>query len=288
MARAGPAHHDKTRNSMSRRSNRVSPKTTALFAGGVALAVIVLSATVGPAVGTGVGLALVVVAFKVLIDDAMARRVSHLDNLFTQYECLEQLYRHIQPVEPFPSTRSYRGSPDFLLEIYQRITRHRPRVVVEGSSGLSTVVCGYALQRLGQGEVIALEHEARFTEDTRQMVARHGLSGVARVCHAPIVRHDIRGQSWLWYDFKGADLPDEIDLIVIDGPPSDLQKKARYPALPLLIDRLKVGGLLLLDDAARGGERRAVEDWQAQFPNIAVEQVPLEKGLVVVTKTRAA
>jgi predicted O-methyltransferase YrrM len=120
------------------------------------------------------------------------------------------------------------------------------------------------------------------------MVARHGLSGVARVHHAPIVRHDIRGASWLWYDFSGADLPDEIDLIVIDGPPSELQKKARYPALPLLIDRLKVGGILMLDDAARGGERRAVEDWQAQFPNISVERLPMEKGLVVVTKTRAA
>ena len=100
------------------------------------------------------------------------------------------------------------------------------------------------------------------------------------------MQHSIRGRSWLWYDYSLADLPDEIDMIVIDGPPSNLQKKARYPALPLLIDRLKVGGLLLLDDAARGGERRAVEDWQAEFPNIEIERVPLEKGLVVVTKTR--
>ena len=271
---------------MARRNRQVPTGLALLFAAGTALIVAILSQYTSLAVTVGVGLALVIIAFKSMLDAVLARTARQQDNVFTQYECLQQLYQYIKPVQPFPTTRSFRGSPDFLLEVYQRIMRHTPRVVVEGSSGLSTLICGYALQQLGGGRVISLEHDAFFAGVAQDDVARHGLGAIARVQHAPIVQHSIRGRSWLWYDFTRAGLPDEIDMIVIDGPPSNLQKKARYPALPLLIDRLKVGGILLLDDAARGGERRAVEDWQAEFPNIEVEHVPLEKGLVVVTKTR--
>lgn len=271
---------------MSKDNRRIAPKTFVPYAVGVALVVIVLSRYVSPGVGAGVGLAISVLAFKQMLEEVLSKIARQQDNLFTQYECLKQLYLHVKPVEPFPATRSYRGSPDFLLEIYRRIMSTSPRVVVEGSSGLSTLVCGYALRQLGEGRVISMEHEAFYARSSQEIVDRHGLGQVARVHHAPIVKHAIKGRTWLWYDFEKVGLPDEIDLIVIDGPPSGLQKKARYPALPLLIDKLKVGGILMLDDADRGGERRAVDDWKAEFPNIDVEHVPLEKGLVVVTKTR--
>jgi predicted O-methyltransferase YrrM len=273
---------------MSKDNRQVSTRTAALYAVGIALLVIVLSRYVSTGVGVGAGLALAVAAFKNLLDEALDRTARQQDNLFTQYECLKQLEHYVKPITPFPTTRGYRGSPDFLLELYRRVMRHQPRVIVEGSSGLSTIVCGYALQQLGAGRVISMEHEAFYAGVSQADVERHGLGHIARVHHAPIVKHTIKGHEWLWYDFEKCDLPEDIDLIVIDGPPSGLQKKARYPALPLLIGKLKVGGLLMLDDAARGGERRAVEDWKAEFPNIEVEHVPLEKGLVVVTKTRAS
>lgn len=271
---------------MARRNRQVPVGLAVLYAVGTAFVVAILSEYLSLAVGVAVGLALVILACKDMLDAVLARIARQQDNLFTQHECLQQLYQYIKPVQPFPATRLFRGSPDFLLDVYQRILRHKPRVVVEGSSGLSTLICGYALQQLGSGRVISLEHDASFAGVSQDDVDRHGLGAIARVHHAPIVQHSIRGRSWLWYDYSRADLPDEIDMLVIDGPPSALKKKARYPALPLLIDRLKVGGILLLDDAGRDGERRAVEDWRAEFPNIEIEQVPLEKGLVVVTKTR--
>jgi predicted O-methyltransferase YrrM len=269
---------------MSTRPNRLPTRPALLHAAGIAVAVLLLSATLGPSAGVAVGLAWTVLAGKHLLDLALARADARRDNLFAQHECLEQLYRLIQPIVPFPTTRSYRGSPDLLLEIYQRILRDKPQVVVEASSGLSTVIAAYALRRNGSGRVVSLEHEAQFAEDTRRMLREHGLEALAEVHHAPIVGHRIGDADWKWYDLKAVALPSPIDLIVVDGPPSSLQKKARYPALPLLIDRLRVGGTLLLDDADRGGERRAARDWQAQHPNVRVEHLPFDKGLVVVTK----
>lgn len=273
---------------MAKRDKRIRTETVALYAGGTTIAVWLPARFGSEGVALAAGFALSILAVKAMLDEALQASARQRDNLFTQYECLQQLYLYLKPVQPLPTTRSYRGSPDFLLELYQRIMRHRPQVIVEASSGLSTVVCGYALKQLGEGRVISLEHEAAFAAASREEVDRHGLGGIARVCHAPLVPHDIRGARWLWYDFARAELPADIDMIVVDGPPSGTQKKARYPAVPLLIDRLRVGGIVLLDDAARGGERRAAEDWAAQFPNLEIERLPLEKGLVVATKLRAA
>lgn len=207
------------------------------------------------------------------------------DNQFAQYECRQQLLQFIQPQRPFPATRGYRGSPDFLLEVYARIKALKPEVIVEGSSGLSSIVCGYALQQLGRGQVISMEHDAHYADLSQQAVVDHGLENIVNVRHAPLIKHTIKETAWQWYDFKSVGLPNTIDFIVIDGPPKRLQDKARYPALPILIKSLKVGGVLMLDDADRSSESEAVKDWQAEFKNISVEYIPLEKGLFVVTKT---
>lgn len=271
---------------MAKRDKRIRTETVALYAGGTGLSVWLLADQVSQGAALAAGFALAIVAMRAMLDEALQVSARQRDNLFTQYECLKQLYLALAPVQPLPTTRGYRGSPDFLLELYRRIARHRPRVIVEASSGLSTLVCGYALKQHGGGQVISLEHEAAFAAAAQEDVERHGLGDVARVCHAPLVPHEIGGRRWLWYDFARAGLPAEIDMLVVDGPPSGTQKKARYPAVPLLMDRLKVGGVVLLDDAARSGERRAAEDWAAQFPNLAIERLPLEKGLVVATKLR--
>ncbi|MES9855801.1 MAG: hypothetical protein ABW166_04240 [Sedimenticola sp.] len=40
-------------------------------------------------------------------------------------------------------------------------------------------------------------------------------------------------------------------MLVIDGPSGFIQKHSRYPALPLLFDKLSNNGMVFLDDAAR-------------------------------------
>ena len=40
---------------------------------------------------------------------------------------------------------------------------------------------------------------------------------------------------------------DKIDLFIIDGPPVNSSRNARYPAIPLLFDKIKKGSIILLD-----------------------------------------
>lgn len=52
-----------------------------------------------------------------------------------------------------------------------------------------------------------------------------------------------------------------VDLLVIDGPPEATGNWARYPALPLLREKLRSGAVVVLDDTHRADERAILEAW---------------------------
>ena len=47
-----------------------------------------------------------------------------------------------------------------------------------------------------------------------------------------------------------------------------LQKHSRYPALPLLFDKLSDSCVIFLDDATRNDEKEILAFWQRDFPNL--------------------
>ncbi len=76
----------------------------------------------------------------------------------------------------------------------------RPGLVVECGSGSSSVWLGHVLRRLGHGRYVALEHDERYAEVSRTEVARHGLSDVVEVRHAPLLPVTVDGEEQPWYD----------------------------------------------------------------------------------------
>ena len=70
-----------------------------------------------------------------------------------------------------------------------------------------------------------------------------------------------------WYALEG--LPQTgIDLLVIDGPPAEIRKLARYPAGPLLFKYLNPGSSVFLDDASRQDEKTILKIWLQEFPTL--------------------
>ncbi|MGF1644544.1 MAG: class I SAM-dependent methyltransferase [Thiotrichales bacterium] len=206
------------------------------------------------------------------------------DNIFQQHECLNQLNVRLAPKVPLPHTRRYRGSPDFLLELHHLIKQHKPEFIVEASSGVSTLVAAYTLQQLGHGRIVSLENDARYARASRALLEEHGLLPYASVIHAPLTSFEIEGQKWLWYEISKASLPEQIDMVIIDGPPDRVQRNARYPALPLLIKRLSSRGLLILDDASRPTESRIIRMWQKRYKDLKVTSVSTEKGMAIISR----
>ena len=181
---------------------------------------------------------------------------------------------------PLPPTRGWAASPDFLLTIFRQAMSQKPEVMVECSSGTSTVILARAAELNGRGKVYSLEHEPVFAEKTRQELERCGLSHRATVIDAPLVKHRIGDKDWLWYDVSG--LPDMgVDLMVVDGPPFMIGELARYPAGPVIFPRLTPGAAVYLDDADREPETEIVKRWAAEFPDFQTSIEYCEKGCSV-------
>jgi predicted O-methyltransferase YrrM len=117
------------------------------------------------------------------------------------------------------------------------------------------------LQMIGGGEFISFEQHQDFSDKTRAWLADYGLKADLRAVPLVPSPGDWPG---LWYDH--GPLPDQIDLMLIDGPPWTIHPFTRGAA-STLFGRMAPGGVVMLDDGARPGERIVAHRWKKSFPN---------------------
>jgi hypothetical protein len=203
---------------------------------------------------------------------------------YSQVEALFSLYFTLKPGGALPRTRSWAASPDLLKTIMDLVFEKKPDLVVEASSGVSTLIIAYCLKRLGKGRVISLEHELRFAILGQERIVMHGLEDFASVVHAPLVQVELDGQQWVWYDLKDLPPAASIDMLIVDGPPGKIQKLARYPAVPLLHARLSDRATVVLDDGNRADEREIAARWAREYPDLTAEYLKLEKGAFLLRR----
>ncbi|MEN8180709.1 MAG: class I SAM-dependent methyltransferase, partial [Pseudomonadota bacterium] len=158
----------------------------------------------------------------------------------------------------------------------------KPSLVLECSSGLTSLMLARCCQINGAGRVVSLEDGEEYVGNARAFINRYKLGEVASVIHAPLQKTDVDGAEYLWYATRK--IPDQpIDMLVIDGPSGFIQKNSRYPALPMLYPRLADGCRVFLDDAARPDEQEIVAMWQAAYPELEQETIETERGCSILT-----
>lgn len=183
--------------------------------------------------------------------------------------------------DALPHLGSWKADAGFLTLLVDHIERARPQTVVELGAGASSLVAARALQRSGGGRLISCDQHAGFVQATRQWLRDNGVEAELR---ATPFRRAPGGWPGIWYD-HGA-LPARIDLLVIDGPPWTIHPFVRGAA-ETLFDRLPVGGTVLLDDAARPGERMVARTWRRRWPGFEFALVHAgSKGTLVGTRVR--
>lgn len=199
-----------------------------------------------------------------------------------QQRALIELAAGLGARAPLPPMTDWAVLPDLGRLLVETVLDLRPGTVVECGSGTSTVLIAYALERLGRGHVVALEHDPAQAERTEELLRRHGVARWATVRRAPLMPHAVGGETFRWYDVGAEPLPERIDLLFVDGPPGGVQPLARYPAVPVLRERLSPGAVVLLDDAARPDERAVAERWASELPDMALDLVATAKGTAIL------
>jgi predicted O-methyltransferase YrrM len=188
-----------------------------------------------------------------------------------EVEALLQLYDKVTPLAPMPPSAGWALKPAGLLNLYALTERWRPKLVLELGSGTSTVWIAYALTGNGRGRLISLDHLEEYAARTRAALELHDLSGRAEIRYAPLNDVRVGEQTFQWYDRSALDDLHDIDMVFVDGPPGSTGPDARYPALPILLDRLADGAVIVLDDIDRPDEQEIVDRWLKDTPGLFTE-----------------
>jgi predicted O-methyltransferase YrrM len=125
-----------------------------------------------------------------------------------------------------------------LLYMLARNSQARNIVEFGTSFGVSTLHLAAALRDNGGGHLISSEFEPSKVAQARATIAVAGLSDLVEIREGDALETLAR------------DLPDEIDLVLLDGA------KGLYPAILSLVEsRLRAGALIIADNA----------DWSAEY-----------------------
>lgn len=206
------------------------------------------------------------------------------ENLYQQLEALISITSILPLRSPLPPMRGWAISPDFGVLLLAEILKKKPQRVLELGSGVSTLLIAYCLEKAGHGRVVSFDHDLNYCEKSRDRVKEHQLGNIAEVVHAPLREVQLNQGKWDWYDTARMDPDFKIDLLVIDGPPGQIQDISRYPALPLLHEYFSDDITILLDDAGRTDEQSIVSMWIREFPEFVHEYVSAEKGAAILRR----
>jgi len=112
-------------------------------------------------------------------DDLSIRRTIY--NNYAQIESLFSLFSLIKIADVLPPMRSWAISPDFANLLLCIINEHRPKIIMEMGSGVSTLIAAYGLKKVGNGSVISLEHDEKYALISMNKIHQHGLDEIATV-----------------------------------------------------------------------------------------------------------
>ncbi|MDH5573703.1 MAG: class I SAM-dependent methyltransferase [Gammaproteobacteria bacterium] len=179
--------------------------------------------------------------------------------------------------DDIPYTPDWSAAADFLQIITDYCLKHKPATILECSSGLSTLILARCCQINKYGKVYSLENGKEYADKTAAYINHYQLQNYATVIHAPLTEIILQGHPYQWYETSN--IPESrIDMLVIDGPSGFIQKNSRYPALPLLYNKLSKQSIVYLDDAAREDEQAIAQLWKKEFEFITHQYIETERG----------
>lgn len=261
-------------NKTTSRYVRICPKSLLLLAaiGSLSVAALALVAPLGMvSIAAYTSLGVIIVGGSAVTIVLCARRlanrmVSQLSlQIGTQVGGLLPLMSLVGP-HPFAPLGGSALSPAAAGRLVSLIATERPQTIVELGAGSSTLLLTRLKETLGlEGHIVSIEQDSNFAALVRRQV---GTSCSGIVVTAPIQYE----QEPTWYDRATvlAAVPDDLDLLIVDGP-SDVEGSGlRSPALSALRPKMADRCLIFVDDIDRMPEQRMVEEWQADNPDLSL------------------
>ena len=162
---------------------------------------------------------------------------------------------------------SYSLSPTVIVHILNEIILLKKKIIVEFGSGLSTLFIAKLISNNNlDATLFSIDHDENWQNTLRKSLDLHGVIGNVNLIYAGIeqVSTSFTGNQCLWYSksILMDALPEEIDLVIVDGPSYSTGEYSRYCAVPFLKDRLSDNYSIFIDDVFRKGENEILRKWK--------------------------
>ncbi|WP_020404347.1 class I SAM-dependent methyltransferase [Gracilimonas tropica] len=150
---------------------------------------------------------------------------------------------------------------------------------VEFGSGSSSVRLSQAFEN---ADIYSVEHDEEYAGKTRELKENYLATDNLKIIHAPLQWQKLDGR--LYKSYSKVELPDDLDAVLIDGPPY-WTRRGREFCMYQVYDKVRKGGKFFLDDASRLDEMKIVKNWLSLYPNsFECKRYKTKKGLLVLTK----
>ena len=200
-----------------------------------------------------------------------------------QIEAMQSIYSTFTFNAPLSATRKMAASPDFLKLVVETIMINKPKLVLELGSGVSSIIASKSLEKNGNGKLISIDNNDKYAKFTRERLSMENLTDVARVITSELKMQIINEQNYMWYESTFLkEINQNIDLLIIDGPPRIINKNARYPAIPLLKNYFSEKIIILIDDGNRQDDSQTIKKWLFEFDDFISEYIDTEKGAFIL------
>lgn len=203
---------------------------------------------------------------------------------YSQIESLFAIYKLLKTDNILPPFRGWAISPDFGAIILKNIKNNKIENILECGSGVSTLIICYLMKQLGRGHLFTLEHDSKYAAQTRKQLQDNNLTNYATIIETKLIPYTINDKEWQWYDIGSIKDDQKFDLLIVDGPPFQLQQQSRYPALPIIDEYLTDGAVVLIDDCKREQDKQVVKLWLKKYNYYSDEWIETEKGAYLLTK----
>ena len=155
--------------------------------------------------------------------------------------------------------------------------------ILEFGSGPSSLRLAMAFP---EAQVLSVESDWRNFAETTSLMQSFWDKRNLSIKYRSITLKSYGDAEFLTYE-GGMFWEEEIDCVVIDGPPV-YTLRGREACLYQVYDQIRIGGLVILDDFRRSYEKQIVENWLAVYPgSFAVEIIREDHHLAMLSKIRS-
>lgn len=228
-----------------------------------------------------------------------------LANAVKQLEAFQAIQSFLATGETISNFHGWPISPDLGVFLLEKIQSTEYDLIIEFGSGTSTVLMAKAIEKSefraqkysnapnerATCRMITFEHSLEYLSSTSSALAANHTLNRVELSYTPLTSWTDGANQYLYYDCTAAlkRAKDSINkkvakiLVLVDGPPGNINKYARMPALHFLLDTLGSHQIdIVLDDANRPDEQEIAIKWKeickARGVLFSEKQIPTEKG----------